>query len=61
MDKEKSKAVNYFGMEYDLQSTEILQEINVLSGKEKETHQYGGEYYQDALRDVAELIKRIKG
>lgn len=61
MDKEKSKAVNYFGMEYDLQSTEILQEIHVLSAKEKENHQYGGEYYQDALRDVAELIKRIKG
>lgn len=61
MGKETTENVNYFGMAYDLQSSEILQEIHVLGAKEKENHLYGGEYYQDALRDVAEMIKRIKG
>lgn len=53
--------VNYFGLEYDLNATEVLQEIHVLSVKEKEDYLYGGEYYQDALKDVAEMIKRLKG
>lgn len=53
--------VNYFGLEHDLNASEVLQEIHVLSVKEKEDHLYGGEYYQDALKDVADMINRLKG
>ena len=53
--------LNYFGLEYDLTASEVIQEISLLSTKEKENHLYGGAYYQDALHDVVEMIKRLKG
>lgn len=53
--------LNYFGLEHDLNASEVLQEIHLLSAKEKEDHLYGGEYYQDALKDVSDMIKRLKG
>lgn len=61
MADKKSENVNYFGLENDINSSEVLQELRVLSAKEKEGHLYGGEYYQDALKDVADMIKRLKG
>lgn len=61
MAKEENKNVNYFGLPYDLNASEVIQEIRLLSTKEKENHLYGGAYYQDALHDVVEMIKRLKG
>ena len=51
---------NFFGSTCDINTVELLQEVEVLSAKERANHKYGSAYYQDALQDVKEVIKRLQ-